>query len=103
MATGAELLVKTLSELGVRTIFGYPGVAILPIYDSLLNSQIRHILMSGEQGACFAAEGYARATNNVGVVLSTSGPGATNLITGIADAFMDSIPLITITGNVPLK
>ena len=100
---GADLLVKTLSDLGVKTIFGYPGASVLPIYDSLLNSPIRHILTAHESGACFAAEGYARASHKVGVVLTTSGPGATNLITGIADAFMDSVPLVAITGNVPLS
>lgn len=103
MASGADLLVKTLSDLGVRTIFGYPGASVLPVYDSLVSSSIRHILTAHESGACFAAEGYARSTHNVGVVLTTSGPGATNLITGIADAFMDSVPLVAITGNVPLS
>lgn len=101
--TGAQILIKTLQERGVENIFGYPGASILSIYDNLPSSSIRHILCSHEQGACFAAEGYARSSGKTGVVLATSGPGATNLLTGIADAYMDSIPLVAITGNVELK
>jgi len=100
---GAEIVIKTLEERGVENIFGYPGAAILPIYESLPSSSIKHILCSHEQGACFAAEGYARSSQKTGVVLATSGPGATNILTGIADAYMDSIPIVAITGNVELK
>jgi len=102
--TGAELLLKTLVELGVDTIFGYPGGSALPIYDALYsNRQIRHIRTVHEQGAAHAADGYARATGKVGVALSTSGPGATNLVTGIANAYMDSIPIVAFTGQVALN
>lgn len=99
---GSQILVETLLEQGVDTIFGYPGGAVLNIYDALyLNrDRITHILTAHEQGACHAADGYARVTGKTGVVLATSGPGATNLVTGIATAFMDSIPLVAITGNV---
>lgn len=99
---GADKVIETLLELNVTTVFGYPGGAILPIYDSLFKSgKIRHILTRHEQGAVHAAQGYARATGKVGVVFATSGPGATNLVTGIADAFMDSTPIVAITGQVP--
>lgn len=98
--TGAEILLKSLEAEGVDTIFGYPGGAVLPIYDALYYSNIRHILTRHEQGAAHAADGYARVTGKPGVVLATSGPGATNLVTGIANAYMDSIPLIAITGQV---
>lgn len=101
--TGAEAVVKTLYRNGVRTVFGYPGGSVLPIYDRLQSSRIRHILPTHEQFACHAADGYARASGRTGVVLATSGPGATNLVTGIANAYMDSIPMVAITGNVPLK
>lgn len=101
--TGAELLLKTLDELGVDTIFGFPGGSALPIYDALYNyKKIRHIRTVHEQGAAHAADGYARATGKVGVVLSTSGPGATNLVTGIANAYMDSVPMLAFTGQVAL-
>ena len=100
--TGAEVLVESLVAKGVEFVFGYPGGAVLPIYDALFgDDRIRHILVRHEAGAAHAAEGYARATGKPGVVLVTSGPGATNAVTGIADAFMDSIPLIVITGQVP--
>ena len=100
--TGADILIETLSDLGVEVIFGYPGGAVLPIYDALFRQdRIRHILVRQEGGAAHAAEGYARATGKPGVVLVTSGPGATNAVTGIADALMDSIPLLIITGQVP--
>jgi len=100
--TGAQILIECLKEQGVDTIFGYPGGAVLNIYDELYKHQneIRHILTSHEQGAAHAADGYARATGKVGVCLATSGPGATNLVTGIATAYMDSVPLVAITGNV---
>lgn len=98
--SGAELVVETLERIGVQMAFGYPGGAILPIYDVLYDSQIKHILTRHEQAAIHAAEGYARANGSVGVVFATSGPGATNLVTGITDAFMDSVPLLVITGQV---
>jgi acetolactate synthase-1/2/3 large subunit len=99
--SGAQILIDVLVEQGVDTIFGYPGGAVLPIYDALFQqSKIRHVLVRHEAGAAHAAEGYARSTGKPGVVLVTSGPGATNAVTGIADAFMDSIPLIVLTGQV---
>jgi acetolactate synthase-1/2/3 large subunit len=100
--SGADMLVETLHDLGVEIVFGYPGGAVLPIYDALFRQdRIRHILVRQEGGAVHAAEGYARATGKPGVVLVTSGPGATNAITGIADAWMDSIPIVVLTGQVP--
>ncbi len=100
--SGADILVDTLVEQGVEVIFGYPGGAVLPIYDAIFeHPKIRHILVRHEQAATHAAEGYARATGKPGVVLVTSGPGATNAVTGITDAFMDSIPMVVITGQVP--
>src|SRR5258705_652970 len=98
--TGAEIALECLIREGVEVVFGYPGGANIPIYDALYNSPIRHILTRHEQGAAFAAEGYARATGRPGVCLATSGPGATNLVTGIADAKMDGVPLVCITGQV---
>ena len=100
--TGSEIIIKCLEEQGVDTVFGYPGGSILNIYDELYKqqSEIRHILTSHEQGASHAADGYARATGKVGVCMATSGPGATNLVTGIATAYMDSIPVVAITANV---
>ena len=99
--SGAEILIDILIEQGVDTVFGYPGGAVLPIYDALFQqTKIRHVLVRHEAGAAHAAEGYARSTGKPGVVLVTSGPGATNAVTGIADAFLDSIPLIVITGQV---
>lgn len=102
LLTGAEILIKSLIDEGVETIFGYPGGAVLNIYDELYKykDQINHVLTCHEQGAAHAADGYARATGKVGVCLATSGPGATNLVTGIATAYMDSIPMVAITGNV---
>jgi acetolactate synthase-1/2/3 large subunit len=98
---GSEILIKTLIKEGVDTIFGYPGSSVLDIYDALYkHPEIRHILTSHEQGAAHAADGYARSTGKVGVCLATSGPGATNLVTGIATADMDSVPMVAITGNV---
>ena len=98
--TGAQAIVKALEHEGVEDIFGYPGAAICPFYDALIDSQIRHILTRHEQGAAHAASGYARASGKVGVCVVTSGPGATNIITGIATAYMDSIPVVAITGQV---
>ena len=102
--TGAEIVVECLKEQGVDTVFGYPGGTILNVYDALYkhSDEIRHILTSHEQGAAHAADGYARATGKVGVCLATSGPGATNLVTGIATAYMDSVPMVAITCNVNL-
>jgi len=100
--SGAEIILKALAEQGVEVIFGYPGGAVLPIYDAIFQqNQIRHILVRQEGGAVHAAEGYARSTGKVGVVLVTSGPGATNAVTGLTDALMDSIPIICLTGQVP--
>lgn len=99
--TGAELMIKCLEEQGVDIVFGYPGGAILPFYDALRESSVKHILTAHEQGAAHAADGYARASGRVGVCIATSGPGATNLVTGLATAFLDSIPVVAITGQVP--
>ena len=100
--TGAEMVIRALQDQGVEHIFGYPGGAVLPIYDALFHQEkVRHVLVRHEQGAVHAAEGYARSSGKPGVVLVTSGPGATNAITGLADAMMDSIPLVCITGQVP--
>ena len=102
LLTGSQILVECLKEQGVDTVFGYPGGAVLNIYDELYRHQeeIHHVLTSHEQGASHAADGYARATGKVGVCIATSGPGATNLVTGIATAYMDSVPMVAITGNV---
>ena len=102
--TGSEIVIECLKEQGVDTVFGYPGGTILNIYDALYkhSSEIRHVLTSHEQGAAHAADGYARATGKVGVCMATSGPGATNLVTGIATAYMDSVPMVAITANVNL-
>ena len=100
---GSQILIECLVEQGVDTVFGYPGGQALNIYDALYKNsdRITHILTSHEQGASHAADGYARATGKVGVCIATSGPGATNLVTGIATAYMDSIPMVAITGQVP--
>ncbi len=102
LLTGSQILIECLKEQGVDTVFGYPGGAVLNIYDELYkhSNEIRHILTSHEQGASHAADGYARSTGKVGVCIATSGPGATNLVTGIATAYMDSVPMVAITGNV---
>src|SRR6201987_5613096 len=100
MHKGADIVLQCLRAEGVDVVFGYPGGAIMPLYDALEGSGVRHILTRHEQGAVFAAEGYARVTGQVGVATATSGPGATNLVTGIADAKMDSVPLVCITGQV---
>lgn len=99
--SGAEILLDCLAEEGVEVIFGYPGGQVIPIYDALYDAPLRHILVRHEQGAVHAADGYARSTGKTGVCLATSGPGATNLVTGIANAYMDSVPLVAITGQVP--
>lgn len=103
--TGADILIETLISEGVDTVFGYPGGQILNVYDSLYmySDKIRHVLAAHEQGATHAADGYARTTGKAGVVIATSGPGATNLVTGIATAYLDSVPLVAITGNVPTR
>src|SRR5271165_558971 len=99
--TGAEIVLQALADQGVEHVFGYPGGAVLPIYDEIFKqTAVKHILVRHEQGATHAAEGYARSTGKPGVVLVTSGPGATNAVTGIVDALMDSIPLVVITGQV---
>jgi acetolactate synthase-1/2/3 large subunit len=103
MMTGAEILLECLAREGVECIFGYPGGSTLPLYDALYDHGIRHVLMRHEENACFAAEGYARASGKVGVCCATSGPGATNLMTGLADAHLDSIPIVAITGQVSTK
>ena len=99
--SGAQALVNALEDSGVDVMFGIPGGAILPAYDPIFDSKIRHILVRHEQGAGHAATGYAQVTGRVGVCIATSGPGATNLVTPIADAQMDSVPLVAITGQVP--
>ena len=99
--SGADILIEALCDLGVEVVFGYPGGAVLPIYDAIFKQKrIKHILVRHEQAATHAAEGYARSTGKPGVVLVTSGPGATNAVTGITDALMDSIPMVVITGQV---
>src|SRR5689334_17208647 len=100
--TGAEMVIQALADQGVQHLFGYPGGAVLPIYDALFaQKEVKHILVRHEQGAVHMAEGYARSTGKVGCVLVTSGPGATNAVTGLTDALMDSIPVVCITGQVP--
>src|ERR1700730_1338137 len=103
LMTGAQVVLECLLREKVDTFFGYPGGVTLPLYDALYDHQIKHILVRHEQNACFAAEGYARATGKVGVCCATSGPGATNLVTGLVDAMMDSIPVVAITGQVSTK
>src|SRR5881392_186798 len=98
--TGAQALWEALVREGVTEVFGYPGGAILPMYDAMLEYPIHHVLVRHEQGAAHMADGYARASGKVGVCLATSGPGATNLVTGIATAMLDSIPMVAITGQV---
>src|SRR5689334_24866035 len=100
--SGAEMVIQALADQGVEYIFGYPGGAVLPIYDALFQQdKVNHILVRHEQGAVHAAEGYARSTGKVGAVLVTSGPGATNAVTGLTDALCDSVPIVAITGQVP--
>src|SRR5882762_3052849 len=101
--TGADMVIAALLDQGVEHLFGYPGGAVLPIYDALFQQEkLRHILVRHEQGAVHAAEGYARSSGKVGCVLVTSGPGATNAVTGLTDALCDSIPIVSITGQVPM-
>ncbi|MBQ1928595.1 MAG: acetolactate synthase large subunit, partial [Clostridia bacterium] len=101
--SGSDIVVRTLIEQGCEVVFGYPGGQVINIYDSLYKYQdeLKHVLTAHEQGASHAADGYARATGKTGVVIATSGPGATNLVTGIATAYLDSVPMVAITGNVP--
>src|SRR5438876_5109331 len=99
--TGAQALIRSLEQEGVDVVFGIPGGAILPAYDPLIESSVRHVLTRHEQGAGHAAEGYAWATGRVGVCMATSGPGGCNLVTALADAKMDSVPVVAITGQVP--
>ena len=103
LLTGAQILWESLVREGVDTVFGYPGGAILPAYDAMLDYPIRHVLVRHEQGAAHMADGYARASGKVGVAVATSGPGATNLTTGIATAMLDSIPTVFITGQVSVE
>jgi acetolactate synthase-1/2/3 large subunit len=103
LMSGAKMLLECLSREGVECLFGYPGGVTLPFYDALYDHHIRHVLVRHEENACFAAEGYARATGKVGVCCATSGPGATNLVTGLVDAMMDSIPIVALTGQVSTK
>ncbi|MDF1524505.1 MAG: thiamine pyrophosphate-binding protein, partial [Trueperaceae bacterium] len=100
---GAAAVLKALERQGVTTVFGYPGGAIMPIYDALYDSPIRHVLVRHEQAGAHAADAYYRASGTTGVCFATSGPGATNLVTGLATAFMDSSAVVAITGNVPLS
>src|SRR5690554_8033979 len=101
--TGSEILWDTLVNQGVEVVFGYPGGAIMPAYDAMIKYPVRHVLVRHEQGAAHMADGYARASGKVGVCIATSGPGATNLVTGIATAYMDSIPMVAITGQVAVS
>ena len=105
LMTGSDIIIECLLEQGIDTVFGYPGGAVLNIYDSLYmySDKIRHVITAHEQAACHAADGYSRTTGRTGVVIATSGPGATNLVTGIATAYMDSVPTVFITANVPLS
>ncbi len=100
---GAQIFLECLKKEKVKVIFGYPGGSVLDIYDSLYDSKLKHLMTRHEQGAVHAADGYARATGDVGVCLVTSGPGATNTVTGLATAYMDSIPIVVFTGQVPTK
>src|ERR1700732_4602179 len=103
LTTGAKIVLECLQREKVEIIFGYPGGVTLPLYDAMYDSPIRHVLVRHEQNAAFAAQGFARATGKVGVCCATSGPGATNLVTGLVDAMMDSIPIVAITGQVTSK
>src|SRR5271165_7616304 len=103
LMNGAKMLLECLAREGVDCFFGYPGGVTLPLYDAVYDHHIKHILVRHEENAAFAAEGYARATGKVGVCCATSGPGATNLVTGLVDAMMDSIPVVALTGQVTSK
>ena len=98
--TGSQIVWESLMREGIEVVFGYPGGAIMPVYDALLDYPIHHVLVRHEENAAFAADGYARASGKVGVCVATSGPGATNLVTGLAGAMMDSVPVVAITGQV---
>ena len=100
--TGAQAIVKVLQEQGVETVFGYPGGAVIPLYNALYDAPLKNVLTAHEQGAIHAADGYARASGKVGVCIATSGPGATNIVTGLATAYLDSIPVVAISGQVPV-
>ena len=99
--SGSQVLIEMLKRNGVKQIFGYPGGTIMPVYDALVGAGLQHYLCRHEQGAALAADAYGRVTRKAGVCMATSGPGATNLVTGIANAFMDSVPMVVITGQVP--
>ena len=101
LRSGSQILIRALERNGVKQIFGYPGGTIMPVYDALVGSGLKHYLCRHEQGAALAADAYGRVTRKAGVCIATSGPGATNLVTGIANAFMDSVPMVIITGQVP--
>jgi acetolactate synthase-1/2/3 large subunit len=101
LTSGAKIVLECLQREKVEIIFGYPGGVTLPLYDAMYDSPIKHVLVRHEQNAAFAAQGYARATGKVGVCCATSGPGATNLVTGLVDAMMDSIPIVALTGRSP--
>src|SRR5881398_2027736 len=96
--TGAQIVWEVLTREGVDVVFGYPGGAIMPVYDAMLEYKIHHVLVRHEQGAAHMADGYARASGRVGVCMATSGPGATNLVTGLASSYMDSVPVVAVTG-----
>lgn len=100
---GSQAIIKVLVEQGVDTVFGYPGGQVIPLYDALYDAPLRNVLTAHEQGAIHAADGYARASGKVGVCIATSGPGATNIVTGLATAYLDSVPLVAITGQVPVN
>ena len=99
--TGAQVVWESMVREGVKVVFGYVGGAIMPVYDALLDYPVHHVMVRHEESAAFAADGYARASGQVGVCMATSGPGATNLVTGLADAMMDSVPVVVVTGQVP--
>ena len=101
LRSGSQLMIDALLNNGVKHVFGYPGGAIMPLYDALVDSGLKHYLCRHEQGAAFAADAYGRVTRRAGVCMATSGPGATNLVTGIANAYLDSVPMVVITGQVP--
>ena len=100
---GSQAIIKVLLEQGVDTVFGYPGGQVIPLYDALYDAPLKNVLTAHEQGAIHAADGYARASGKVGVCIATSGPGATNIVTGLATAYLDSVPLVAITGQVPVN
>ena len=101
MLTGSAMVIRSIAREGTDIVFGYPGGAIMPVYDAMLDHDLVHVLSRHEQGAAHMADGYARASGKVGVCMATSGPGSTNLVTGLATAYMDSVPIVAITGQVP--